>query len=351
MAGGHGGIFWQGAGVVNITEANLYDHVNRLLAGHEKLLRDAERNRLFHEALRKSVTGETSLLDIGSGTGIWAIVAARLGARRVVAIEQDQLLVGLIKTLARENRVSDRVEVIQGDSRQVQLGREFDVVISETIGNLAFDEQIVPIMIDARERFLKPGGLLIPESVALVAVPGRFQNYHESLPAGISVRYEYFESLLLNHPVELTDKTRLRILGDPQDLVRADLASIKAPPDLNDLTARWKTQEADQINCFAIWADTTLTKGTRMTTDRTSSWSPVVYRISPFEEDHGEIEFKLSLTEVSNYWTATLTNDHSQEAQSYSPAVASTVLLAQTRADFDVLSHYKRIGLNHSVAQ
>ncbi len=124
----------------NNAEARLYDHVNQLLAGHEKLLSDANRNRLFYRALKKTISDESSVLDIGSGTGVWAIAAAALGARRVVAIEQDQLLIGLIRTLARDNGVASRVEVIQGDSRQVQLNREFDVVISETMGSLVFDE-------------------------------------------------------------------------------------------------------------------------------------------------------------------------------------------------------------------
>ncbi|HKQ76042.1 MAG TPA: class I SAM-dependent methyltransferase, partial [Blastocatellia bacterium] len=289
--------------------------------------------------------GQLSVLDIGSGTGVWAISAAKMGARRVVAIEQDQLLIGLIKKLAHENGVADRVEVIQGDSRQVQLANEFDVVISETIGNLVFDEQIVPIMIDARDRFLKPGGVLIPESVALVAAAGHFKKRHKRLPAGIPLEYGYFESLLLNHPFGLTDRARLKLMSDPKELLRADMITIKASPSLNDLTTRWKLKDANQINCFAVWADTTLTNDTQLTTIQTTSWTPVIYRINPFKEEEGELEFKLTLSETSNYWTATLSNDHSMETQSYSPSIASAALLANTRADFDLMSHFRRIGL------
>jgi SAM-dependent methyltransferase len=326
-------------------EARLYDHVNRLLAGHEKLLSDANRNRLFYRAIKKNVSGQSSVLDIGSGTGVWAVSAAKIGARRVVAIEQDQLLIGLIKRLARDNGVADRVEVVEGDSRQVQLAREFDVVISETIGNLAFDEQIVPIMIDARERFLKPGGVLIPESVSLVAAPAHLKKRHKKLPAGVPVEYDYFESLLLNHTIGLADRASLRLLSDPKELLRADLATIKSAPALNDLTASWKPRDANRINCFAVWANAGLSNETPMTAIQTTSWSPVVYRVKPFEGEEGELEFKLTLTEDSNYWTATLSNDHSQEAQSYSPAIAGAALLANTRADIDLISHLKRIGL------
>src|ERR1044071_4943108 len=136
-------------------EAKLYAHAAQVLDVHHLLLSDEIRNQKFFEALKSSVTSDSVVLDIGSGSGVWAITAAMLGARRAVAIERDEILPGLIKRLAHDNGVADRVEVVSGDSRQVQLNREFDVVVSETIGNVIFEEQIVPIMADARERFLK----------------------------------------------------------------------------------------------------------------------------------------------------------------------------------------------------
>jgi len=150
----------------NEADARLYNHTDQLLKAHETLLSDANRNRPLYRALKKTVTKYSSVLDIGSGTGIWAVAAAKLGARRVVAIEEEVLLIGVIKDLAKENGVADRVEVIQGDSRRVQLGKEFDIVISETVGHLVFDESIASIMIDARTRFLQSGGILIPETVS-----------------------------------------------------------------------------------------------------------------------------------------------------------------------------------------
>ena len=86
-----------------------------------------------------------------------------------MAIEKDTLLIRLIKNLARENRVQDRIEIIEGDSRQIKLSREFDLLVSETIGNSAFDEEIVRILIDARKRFLKREAALIPSMVSLIA--------------------------------------------------------------------------------------------------------------------------------------------------------------------------------------
>ena len=164
--------------------AELTQHVTELLRIHEALLRDGARNRAFHQALAARVTPDSAVLDIGAGTGLWALVAARLGAKKVVAIEMQPLLASLIRKVAQDQGVADRLEVIEGDSRRLTLPREFDIVVSETIGHLIFDEQIVEIMIDARERFLKPGGALIPETVTLFVAGARLRQAAR-LPAGV----------------------------------------------------------------------------------------------------------------------------------------------------------------------
>ncbi len=322
-------------------EARLYDHTDRLLKGHEILLSDRNRNQSFYRALSNVITSESTVLDIGSGTGIWAVAAARLGAKRVVAIEHEPLLIGVIKALATENGVAGKLDVILGDSRQVQLSNEFDVVISETIGHLVFDESIVPIMIDARERFLKPGGVLVPQTVALVAAAAHLERPNEKLPAGIPLACSDFESLAMNIPLGLHDRSPLKLLTPPETLIRADLGTISATPDLNNLTARWELADTREVNCFAVWAEATLTDGLSITTSQTTSWLPMVYRIRPFQQERGEVEFKLTLTSKSNYWTVSLASGRHHEEQAYSPAFAAAKLLARTRTDANVFSHLK----------
>jgi precorrin-6B methylase 2 len=329
----------------NEAEAQLYDHTCQLLKIHQSLLRDLNRNRAFHRALEESVVKDSSVLDIGSGTGIWAITAAKMGARRVVAIEQEALLVGLIRALARENGVADRVEVIQGNAAQVELGKEFDVIVSETIGHLIFDEQIVQIMADARKRFLKPSGALIPNAVALVVAPVHLAKEQENLPTGLQMNYEYFESLLLNVPVGLTDKSQLEILGEPRDLVRIDLRSVESRPDLTGLKAQWPNQQTKGVNGFAVWAEASLSQEVNVATINTTSWSTMVYPIRPFQAEAGKLELDLMLTSNTNYWTVTLSQGEEREVQSYSPAFAGTELLAQTRTTANTLAHLKSLGL------
>jgi len=332
----------------NEVEGQLYNHTNQLLRAHETLLSDGNRNRSFYRALKKTVTENSSVLDIGSGTGVWAVAAAKLGARRVVAVEEEPLLIGLIKQIARDNGVASKVEVVQGYSRQIQLGKEFDIVISETIGHLVFDEPIVPIMIDARKRFLKPGGILIPEAVALVAAGAHLNIGRQTLPASVPIDQSGFQSLSLNSPMALQNRAQLRIITDPQKLIAVDLMQIDAPPDLDNLAACWQNLDARKINCFAVWAEATLAPRVNVIARHTTSWLPMVYRVKPFSGKRGDIEFRLSLSSKTNYWTATLTSDGAEDVQSFSPAFAAAELLARTRTDHDVFSHAKRIGISNT---
>ena len=306
-------------------------HTHHIFRAHQELLEDEVRNRAFYSALRKHITGDSTVLDIGAGTGLWAIAAAKLGAKRVVAIERDELLAALIGNLAKENQVGNRVEIVRGDSREITLGRDFDVIISETIGNLGFDEQIVPILIDARKRFLKRGGVLIPASVALMAAPAHLRNRSKKTPAGVPLSYRYFEALNLNIPVMLKQRSGLRLVSESRDLIRVDFTAIKKPPELRNLTASWKLSKAADINCVAVWAEATLTEGVELSALDAASWQPIVYMIRTFKKDRGEFEFKLDLSEKSNHWTASLSSKGERETQAYSPVLAYAALQARAR--------------------
>lgn len=300
-------------------------HLHHAFRAHKELLDDAFRNRSFYSALRKRITPGSTVLDIGSGSGLWAIAAAKLGAKRVVAIERDPLIANLARNLVRENQVGDRVQVIQGDSRDVSLGRDFDIIISETIGNLAFDEQIVPILINARKRFLKRGGHLIPSSVALMVAAAQLRTRTRKTPAGVRLSYDYFDALSMNIPM-LKQRTALKLVSEPRELLRVDFNTIKKPPKLRGLTAKWKLSHATDINCLVVWVESALTEGIELSALDAASWQLTVYAIRPFNKDRGELEFTLDLDESSNYWRASLSSNGERQTQAYSPVIAYMAL-------------------------
>lgn len=171
-------------------DALFYQHMQEMLRYHQFMLRDEERNKIFYEALERLVTSDTRVLDIGSGSGVWAIAAARLGAKSVTAIESNPIMIPLIMAHAAENGVADRIKIVNGLSLDVNLKHKYDLIVSETIGNQAFDENIVPTMVDARQRFLAKGGVLFrcaaahrragcPDIHCMSQVPAHLTNFNK----------------------------------------------------------------------------------------------------------------------------------------------------------------------------
>jgi protein arginine N-methyltransferase 1 len=131
------------------------------------------------EALRRVITPTTTVVDLGSGPGFFALIAARLGARQVYAIERDDVIeVG--RDLARENGLSLRITFIHDDVSAVTLAEPCDVLISDLRGALPLYKRHLPTVIAARRRLIAPGGRVIAEKdrlvVAVVTAPDAYRR-------------------------------------------------------------------------------------------------------------------------------------------------------------------------------
>jgi predicted RNA methylase len=137
---------------------------------HHAMLGDPIRMEAFSRAIRTSVRPGDVVVDIGTGSGILAFLAARAGARKVYAIELEEIVFEA-KKLAVYNGLAEQVVFLQGFSDRLDLPEPVDVIVSETLGSFGLDECAARFLSDAKTRFLKPGGILIPEWVDLYVVP------------------------------------------------------------------------------------------------------------------------------------------------------------------------------------
>ena len=121
---------------------------------HRTLLADQVRNAAFHEALRRVIVkGETTVADIGAGTGFLGFLAAKLGAKRVDFYETAEIA-DVARKLLRHNRLAN-CRIAQMHSTDVAAPDRVDVVVSETLGNYPFEENIIATLNDAHARFLE----------------------------------------------------------------------------------------------------------------------------------------------------------------------------------------------------
>lgn len=292
--------------------------LHQIVSFQRTLLDDETRNAAFRRALAARVSPGSAVLDIGAGTGVWAIEAARLGAARVVAVEREPLLRPVIERLARENGVADRVEVRTADSRRLHLSPRFDVVISETVGNEGVDEGIVEILRDARERFLKPRGVFLPRALSLMAVPVRRNRPSRVLR---SWRRRSFDGLAVHFPFP-PGPVRLLPLARPAPLLELVLGKARDLASLLERRATWALPAVRRVEGIAVFVVLHLGPGTSLSTFSGTHWSPTLYGVEPFDVGRGALEFTLSLTRPAPRWQVACTSRRGREERHYSPLFA-----------------------------
>lgn len=142
---------------------------------HARMLHDDRRTGDYLAALALAVRPGDVVLDIGTGTGVLAVGAVRAGARRVYAVEATDIA-GVAERVFEANGVGDRVTLIPGWSRHIELPEKVDLLVAEVIGNEPFEEEILETTLDARRRFLRPGARLVPHALTLQARPVRLPD-------------------------------------------------------------------------------------------------------------------------------------------------------------------------------
>lgn len=126
------------------------------------MILDRARMDAYVRALRQSVKPGSVVVDLGCGPGVFALMACELGARRVFAIDPNAVIqVG--RDAAREHGFGNRIEFLQELSTKVSLPEQADVIVSDLRGVLPWFGYHIGSIVDARARFLAPGGILIPK--------------------------------------------------------------------------------------------------------------------------------------------------------------------------------------------
>ena len=150
------------------------------VAAYGKMIADAPRMDAYLSALRQVVKPDSVVLDLGCGPGLLALMACRFGARRVYAIEPDDVI-QLAREAAAANGYSDRIEFIQDFSTHLELPEPADVIVSDLRGVLPWFRQHLPSIYDARQRLLAPGGTLIPRHDILWASVAEVPDHYAKI--------------------------------------------------------------------------------------------------------------------------------------------------------------------------
>jgi protein arginine N-methyltransferase 1 len=233
------------------------------LSDYGAMITDRVRMAAHAEALWRVVRPGCVVLDIGTGPGLFALMACRLGARRVYAVEpHDIIQVG--SDLAAANGCVGRIEFIQNLSTRVTLPELADVIIADVRGPLPGPQ--VPTLIDARRRLLAPGGALIPRRDTLwAAVVQAPEAYRRQVAvwdeAGDDFNFAPARRLATNqiHTGRKGQMTPEQFLTEPRKWGEIDYLRVEKPGLAADLN--WTVTRPGTGHGVIAWFDTTLVEG------------------------------------------------------------------------------------------
>lgn len=267
------------------------------------ILADRVRNELFERALASVIRkDETSVVDIGSGTGFLSFLAARLGAKDVLAIEHNPQLMALAQALAKKNRVA-RLGFINCNSADIYEMPPVDLVVSETLGNYALEENILEIMRDAK-RFLAPGGTLMPCAIEQYVAPVVNPAYHAELATWDHIGFglDYSEARALGFNNLYVRRFRPDdLLGEP---VRWDHVNLLAKQfsSLRKGEVTFTAAFPVTVNGFANWWRAELVPGLWLETgphDAPTHWEQIYFPVAEPVHAHEGDTIHLAITSDS----------------------------------------------------
>jgi protein arginine N-methyltransferase 1 len=245
------------------------------ILGHGRMIADRIRFEAYLEAIGRTVTPGCVVAEIGAGTGIFALAACRAGARRVYAIEADSI-VEVARDTARLNGCASKITFIQELSSEVRLPEAADVVLLDVRGVLP-DEQI-GVARDARARFLRPGGTMIPAADRLwVAVVESPEEYDET----VAPWAEAASALGVVDARPLAAQTwracrfdAERLATTPRCFATIDYAA--GTPEEVSADVEWTVTAARQVHGLVLWFDCTVAAGIDIS--NAPGASPLIYR-------------------------------------------------------------------------
>jgi len=227
-----------------------------------RMLADAPRMDAYSAALRRTVKPDSVVMDLGSGPGVFALLACKLGARRVYAVEPDNVI-GLARETAAANGFADRIEFFEDLSFNISLPEPATIIISDLRGVLPFFQQHLPAIKDARERLFARGGVLIPHRDILWAAPVEASDQYEELIG--PWQHNNFELDLSSGTRRITNtwrKTLIRpeqLLAEPICWTRIDYYEVNDPNASAEIT--WRALRKGIVHGVAVWFDSDLVEG------------------------------------------------------------------------------------------
>jgi SAM-dependent methyltransferase len=254
---------------------------------HRILLDDGARVDAFDRAIRALVRPGDVVLDLGTGTGILAVLAARAGAARVHAVE-SMAVAGLAREVAAANGVADVVFVHRADAVELEPVEPVDLVVGDFLGRFLVDDEMLDAVV-AAGRWLKPGGRFCPSRVCMyLGAVGNFAlpqvDRFEVPVLGVDLQPGRRHAQAWCYPATLG---REQLISNPAEYGLLEPPDSPVPADGEVLL---RIERGGQLRGVAGWFEADLATGVVLTTapGHNTHWGQILFPIPRIEVEPGD---------------------------------------------------------------
>ncbi|XP_072099278.1 protein arginine N-methyltransferase 6-like [Mobula birostris] len=232
---------------------------------HEEMIADTVRTGSYRRALQGTgLLRGLAVLDVGAGTGILSAFCAQAGAARVYASEACAVMAERAREVVAANGLGGRVLVLQGRVEEAALPERVDAIVSEWMGYGLMYESMLRSVLHARDRWLKPGGLLFPCRAELYVAPVTDSALQERLSfwAGVKELHgvdmacmaSFARRCLMNDEMAVGALHGEDVLGRPYMFAAIDLYTV-TEQELSELGGSFTITSFGiaTMHAFAFW--------------------------------------------------------------------------------------------------
>ncbi len=255
---------------------------------HVPMMNEVERNTAYFEGMKAAITPDSHVFEIGAGSGLLSMMAARLGAKRVVTCEGASLIADMAQQIVDQNGFKDTVSVLAKPSFEVELEKDLpakaDVLVHEIFSSGLIEEHVLPALEDAKQRLLTPDACIIPGAssimIALVGGDDLGRYLHVTDPFGFDIRA--FNAITPKKLPIFREDLQLKLMSDDVEAFRFDFVNDDTYPSEQKTLTVTATEEGlcyGVIQWIRLEMDETTTYHNHPLEKRpVSGWQHLVYR-------------------------------------------------------------------------
>lgn len=255
---------------------------------HVPMMNESHRNDAYYEGIKTAVQPGKLVLEIGAGSGLLSMMAAKLGANHVVACEAEPLVAKTATEIVKTNGFADTVTILSKISYDVELGKDLpekaDVLIHEIFDSAIIGEHVLPAIEDAKKRLLKSDALIVPHaaSIMIALMGGEAAGKYLHVESSHGFDLSHFNAIASKKIPFYREDIALVPMSAPVDAFRFDFMNQDVYPaehKILELTATAEGPCYGVVQWIRIQLDSTTTWENPPTDIRsTTAWQRTIYR-------------------------------------------------------------------------